>query len=48
MDNKRAVLETGRRQVEALKFYQKSGYHGILNYGQYIGMDNSQCFEKIL
>jgi GNAT superfamily N-acetyltransferase len=48
MDKKRAVLETGKRQVEALKFYQKSGYQNIPNYGQYIGMDNSQCFEKIL
>jgi len=46
--NKKTVLETGKRQVEAVKFYHKSGYKRIPNYGQYIGMDNSNCFEKIL
>lgn len=46
--NKRIVLETGKRQVEAVKFYHKSGYHRIPNYGQYINMDNSCCFEKDL
>lgn len=46
--NKKTVLETGNRQVEAVKFYHKSGYKRIPNYGQYIGMDNSNCFEKIL
>ena len=46
--NKKTVLETGKRQVEAVKFYHKSGYKRIPNYGQYIGMDNSTCFEKLL
>lgn len=42
------VLETGKRQVEAVSFYQKSGYGLIPNYGQYEGMENSLCFEKEL
>lgn len=45
---KRTVLETGKRQLEAVKFYHKSGYHRIPNYGQYVQMDNSYCFEKRL
>jgi GNAT superfamily N-acetyltransferase len=48
LGNKRTVLETGTRQVEAVKFYHKSGYHRIPNYGQYVQMENSNCFEKIL
>lgn len=45
---KRTVLETGKRQLEAVKFYHKSGYQRIPNYGQYVQMDNSYCFEKRL
>ena len=40
------ILETGKRQKEAVRFYRKCGYKVIPNYGQYIGMDNSICFEK--
>ncbi len=42
------VLETGKRQIEAVKFYQKSKYVSIENYGQYKGIENSICFEKQL
>ncbi|MCH6199456.1 GNAT family N-acetyltransferase [Aquiflexum sp. LQ15W] len=42
----KCVLETGKRQMEAVAFYKKCGYTIIPNYGQYIGMDNSLCFEK--
>lgn len=45
---KRTVLETGKRQLEAVKFYHKFGYRRIPNYGQYVQMDNSYCFEKRL
>lgn len=45
---KRCVLETGRRQKAAVKFYQKCNYKVIDNYGQYVGMENSICFEKRL
>jgi putative acetyltransferase len=43
---KKCVLETGRRQPEAIALYEKAGYRRISNYGQYQGMDNSLCFEK--
>ncbi len=45
---KRCILETGNRQVEAIHFYEKSGYSRIPNYGQYTQMKNSNCFEKKL
>ena len=44
----RCVLETGKKQPEAIALYTKSGYTRIPNYGQYIGKDNSVCFEKML
>lgn len=43
---KHFVLETGIRQSEAIALYRKMGYHSIPNYGQYIGVANSVCFEK--
>ncbi len=42
------VLETGKRQPEAIELYTKNGYRIIPNYGQYIGIKNSVCFEKKL
>lgn len=45
---KKCVLETGKRQPEAIKLYKKNGYQSIPNYGQYIGIENSVCFEKDL
>jgi putative acetyltransferase len=45
---KKCILETGKRQVDAVKFYHKCNYKVIPNYGQYIGMENSICFEKIV
>jgi putative acetyltransferase len=42
------ILETGKKQTEAVAFYQKCGYYTIPNYGQYTQMENSVCFEKIL
>lgn len=42
----RCVLETGKKQPEAIELYKKSGYRVIPNYGQYAGVDNSVCFEK--
>lgn len=44
----KCVLETGKRQTEALALYKRQGYSIIPNYGQYVGMDNSVCFEKML
>lgn len=42
----KCVLETGKRQPEAIRLYEKCGYERIPNYGQYVGMENSVCFEK--
>ncbi|GAB3308270.1 GNAT family N-acetyltransferase [Hymenobacter tenuis] len=42
------VLETGKRQPEAIGLYQKSGYHFIPNYGPYVGIENSVCLQKVL
>ena len=44
----KCVLETGKRQLEAIVLYKKKGYLLIPNYGQYAGMGNSLCFEKII
>jgi GNAT superfamily N-acetyltransferase len=44
----KCVLETGKRQPEAISLYEKSGYQRIPNYGQYKGVENSICFEKIV
>lgn len=44
----KCVLETGKRQPEAIELYKKSGYKLIPNYGQYVGIENSVCFEKDL
>lgn len=40
------VLETGKRQEDAVHLYLKNGYAVIPNYGQYIGIENSICFQK--
>ncbi len=42
------VLETGLKQPEAIRLYQKSGYRTIPNYGQYAGIENSVCMGKSL
>jgi putative acetyltransferase len=44
----KCVLETGKRQPEAIQLYQKNGYHLISNYGQYANVENSLCFEKAM
>ena len=42
----KCILETGKKQPEAVRLYQKNGYKLMPNYGQYAGIDNSLCFEK--
>lgn len=42
------VLETGKKQPEAISLYQKAGFKITENYGQYIGIENSICFKKQL
>lgn len=43
-----AILETGKKQPEAIRLYQKSGYELIPNFGQYQGVENSVCMKKVL
>jgi putative acetyltransferase len=45
---RKCILETGKRQPEAIGLYKKNGYVAIPNYGQYANVENSVCFEKIL
>lgn len=45
---RKAILETGLKQPEAIRLYQKCGYLQIPNYGQYVGVENSVCMEKSL
>ena len=44
----KCILETGKRQPEAISLYKKNGYSNIPNYGQYSGVENSVCFQKVL
>jgi len=44
----KCVLETGKKQPEAIRLYEKNQYAIITNYGQYKGVENSVCFEKEL
>jgi len=41
------ILETGKKQPEAIALYKKNSYQIVPNYGQYINVENSICFEKI-
>lgn len=45
---RKCILETGFKQPEAIRLYEKNGYQRIPNYGQYEGIENSLCFEKYL
>ncbi len=44
----KCILETGKKQPEAVALYKKNNYNPIPNYGQYAGIENSLCFEKEL
>jgi putative acetyltransferase len=45
---KKCILETGKNQPEAIRLYKKNDYKVIPNFGKYIGVSNSVCFEKEL
>jgi len=42
------ILETGKKQPEAIRLYQKAGYTLIKNYGQYENVENSVCMAKAI
>ena len=45
---KKCILETGKKQPEAIRLYEKNQYMLIPNYGPYKDVENSVCFEKVL
>ena len=44
---KKAVLETSRDLKSAISVYEKSGFYKISNYGQYVEIEQSVCYEKV-
>jgi GNAT superfamily N-acetyltransferase len=44
---KRLVLETGERQPDAMRFYEREGYRSIPPFGYYLGSSLSRCYEKV-
>lgn len=44
----KCILETGEKQPEAIRLYEKNNYKRIKNYGQYAAVQSSVCFEKII
>lgn len=42
----KCVLETGKKQPEAITLYKKAGYSIIKNYGQYENVENSVCMQR--
>lgn len=42
------ILETGKKQPEAISLYTKAGYQIIKNYGQYENVENSVCMKKTI
>lgn len=44
----KCILETGKKQPEAISLYKKNNYNIIDNYGQYAEVESSVCFEKLL
>jgi GNAT superfamily N-acetyltransferase len=43
---KRLVLETGEKQPDAVRFYEREGYTPIPLFGYYVGSEISLCYEK--
>ena len=44
----KCILETVKRQPEAIRLYERNGYIRIPNFGQYAEIENSLCFEKVI
>jgi len=45
---RKCILETGKKQPEAIQLYKKNQYQLIPNYGPYEDVENSVCFVKEL
>jgi GNAT superfamily N-acetyltransferase len=44
----RLVLETGNRQPDAIRFYEREGYERIPNFGYYVDSAISLCYARAL
>jgi GNAT superfamily N-acetyltransferase len=44
----KCILETSIHLASAVSLYKSNNYKSIPNYGQYKGIENSICFEKVL
>ncbi|WP_326565594.1 GNAT family N-acetyltransferase [Amycolatopsis rhabdoformis] len=44
----RLLLETGVRQPDAIRFYQREGYEPIPSFGSYAGDPLARCFARLL
>jgi peptidoglycan/LPS O-acetylase OafA/YrhL/GNAT superfamily N-acetyltransferase len=44
----RVVLETGTKQPEAQRLYEREGYTSIPLFGDYVGETTSLCYQKVL
>jgi GNAT superfamily N-acetyltransferase len=44
----RCILETGKKQPEAISLYRKNKYTLIPNFGPYANVESSVCLEKVL
>jgi putative acetyltransferase len=42
------ILETGKKQPEAIRLYEKCNYKRVPNYAPYAGIENSVCMQKEL
>lgn len=45
---KKCILETGNKMSEAISLYKKNSFKIISNYGQYVNITDSICFEKTI
>lgn len=44
----KCILDTGKKMKPAVQFYLKNGYTITENFGPYVGVESSVCFEKYL
>lgn len=44
----RVILETGNRQLAAIRLYERTGYERVPCYGRYVNDPRSICFGKAL
>lgn len=42
------LLETGVEQPDAMRFYEREGYHRVPSFGVYAGEEHSVCFARSL